>query len=388
MRQYEHLKGRALAFLLFVTFLWFMSFTTRTIFAPVLPFIEDEFGITHAKASSIFLFSSIGYAASVFLSGVFARILGLKKSILTSMGLAACACFIIPFFHLFQLLYVATFMIGVAAGLYLPSAIPLLTAYYTDGNWGKVLAIHDSGAGTSLFAAPLLATALLAFLDWRGVFIVIAATITAAAIVFFFLVEERKTLTEKGDWLGGSLWKRKELWLMGIVGSFLSGCGIGFYYVIPLYLVKELGMASSEANAILGVSRIGSIAAGIATGFFLDRFSLKKTMFFLALGAGLTTLLLATKNLTWIKILFVAQPCLVMSFMPALFLAVSRLFEHETRGQATGIFLTLGSIFGAGLIPYLLGLAGDLVSFRLGILLLGLLTTLSSVSVLFLKRLK
>ena len=387
MRQFSSLRGRALPFLLFVAFLWFMSFTARTIFAPLLPFVEDEFAVTHARASSIFLFSSMGYAITVFLTGLFARPLGTKKCMIASMVVAAAACFSIPFFPVFQLLYAATFLVGVAAGLYLPSAIPFLTAYYHEKNWGKVLAIHDSGAGASLFAAPLIATALLALVSWRGVFVVMGITFSACAVVFSLLAEEGKGSAREGRHLGGNLWWRRELWSMGAVASLMSGAGIG-YYIVPLYLVKELGMPSGEANTILGISRIGGVIAGITTGFVVDRFSLRKILFFLALGTGVATVFMATKNLVWIETLFVVQPCLVMSFMPALFLSISRLFGEETRGQATGILLTVGSVMGAGVIPYFLGLAGDLVSFRLGILLLGVVTSLSSGLILLIRGLK
>jgi MFS family permease len=336
----------------------------------------------------VFLFSSVGYASTVFLSGVFSRLLGAKKSITAAMIVAATACFSISFFRVFHLIYISTFLVGVAVGLYLPSAIPLLTSYYHEKNWGKVLAIHDSGAGTSLFLAPLIATGLLSFLTWRGVFVVMAVTLTFCALVFSLVAEEQKKFAGKEPYFGGALWRRKELWFMGVMASFISGVGIGVYYIIPLYLVKELGMPSGEANAILGISRIGGAVAGILTGFFVDRFSLKKTMFLLALGAGVATMILATKNMALIKTLLAVQPCLVMGFMPALFLAVSRLFEDQARGQATGMILTVGSVLGAGIIPYLLGLAGDLVSFRLGIFVLGTVTALSSGLVLMIKGLK
>ncbi len=168
----------------------------------------------------------------------------------------------------------------------------------------------------------------------------------------------------------------------------MSGACVGLYYVVPLYLIKEIGMPSEQANTILGVSRIGGAVAGIATGFVVDRFSLKKTMFLLTLGAGAATIFLANRSMGWIKVFLVVQPCLVMSFMPALFLSISRLFESEARGRATGILLTVGSVTGTGIIPYLLGLSGDLVSFRLGIILLGVATSLSSGFILLLKGLR
>jgi MFS family permease len=69
------------------------------------------------------------------------------------------------------------------------------------------------------------------------------------------------------------------------------------------------------------------------------------------------------------------------------YVAVAKLFDQEQRGQATGFVITIGMI-GTGLAPYFLGLSGDLASFRLGIFLLGILTTLSSGLLYFLKELK
>jgi hypothetical protein len=64
------------------------------------------------------------------------------------------------------------------------------------------------------------------------------------------------------------------------------------------------------------------------------------------------------------------------------------MFDREIRGLATGLTLTIGVILGGGLMPYLLGLSGDLVSFRYGISLLGTAVILSSGLIWTLKEIK
>jgi hypothetical protein len=64
------------------------------------------------------------------------------------------------------------------------------------------------------------------------------------------------------------------------------------------------------------------------------------------------------------------------------------MFEREVRGAATGFIITMGVVCGNGFIPYFLGTAGDLISFRFGIFILGLLGVLSTSLVFFLKRLR
>jgi hypothetical protein len=60
----------------------------------------------------------------------------------------------------------------------------------------------------------------------------------------------------------------------------------------------------------------------------------------------------------------------------------------NVRGLATGFIFGFGVIIGWGVTPYVLGLSGDHLSFRFGILLLSLATLLSSSLVFLLKELR
>jgi sugar phosphate permease len=209
----------------------------------------------------------------------------------------------------------------------------------------------------------------------------------AMAIIFALVVEDLKTGGKK-QFFQASLVRKPALWLSGTAWVFAAGANLGLYYVIPLYLTKELGIRMDSANAIFGLSRLGGIVVCISLGFFADRFSLKKLNFGLLLVTGLLTMALATKDVRLIKVFMFIQAAVATGFFPISLVAISRMFPIEERGQATGFAVTAGSVFGIGIIPYLLGLSGDLVSFRFGILLLGILTALSSFVLLPMKELK
>ena len=148
------LKGKGLLFFLVLWFLWFTNMTVRVSFAPILPLIEDEFLVNHARASSIFIFMSIGYALSMFFSGLYAGRFGYKKSIVVSLAATSLLFFLIPFVKVFSLLYVFIFIIGASIGVYLPAALPLITEYFTERHWARAIAIHDSGAPSAYSSAP------------------------------------------------------------------------------------------------------------------------------------------------------------------------------------------------------------------------------------------
>ncbi|HPJ97334.1 MAG TPA: hypothetical protein PK022_08480, partial [Syntrophales bacterium] len=59
---------------------------------------------------------------------------------------------------------------------------------------------------------------------------------------------------------------------------------------------------------------------------------------------------------------------------------------ENLRSMATAYIVTLGVIFGLGIIPYLLGMAGDYLSFSWGISFVGLLVIASSGLTYYLKE--
>ena len=238
MEQHNALKGKAFLFLLFLWYLWFINFTVRAIFAPILPLIEDEFVIGHAKASSIFIFQSVGYAVSLLLSGFYSGRLGYKKTILCSLLVSSAAFFLIPFVKIFAVLYIFIFILGFATGLYLPSAISLITEYFAEKDWGKSIAVHDSSAPIAIFGTPLIALLLLHFFRWRGIFGVFAVIFLISAVIFYYISDEVRVGHIQKKTLIGDLLRKRSFWAIGTVVLFCAGANMGIYQITPLYLTK------------------------------------------------------------------------------------------------------------------------------------------------------
>jgi len=387
MARYSNLRGRALSFLLFLWFIWFVNFTIRIVFAPILPLVEDEFMVNHAQASSIFIFLSAGYGVAVIVSGLFSGKFGYKKSIILSLLLLGLVAFLIPLVHKFFLIYLFAFVLGFSVGFYLPSAIPLITEYYSEKDWGKAIAIHDTGASSAIFATPFVALFLLQFFPWRGIFVVFGCIYIACSIIFCFVSTEVK-INNPPKAVFNDLIKIRSLWLMAIIWVFGAGANLGIYSIVPLYLTKELQLNIGFANIILGVSRLGSVAVAIACGFLIDRFNLKKIMFLVMIITGVFTVIMGLVSVRYIGIVLFLQAFFVTAFFPVGLVAIAKTFNREMRSLATGIILALAIAFGGGIIPYLLGVSGDLYSFRLGITILGIFVGLSSTLIFHLKELE
>ncbi len=364
-------------FLFFLLFIWFINFSVRVLFSPILPLVEDEFMVNHARASGIFTFMSAGYGASVLLAGLFSGRIGYKKAIVIGLGSLCVLNFLMPFIRNFSLLYVFALVLGFSHGLYVPSVMPLITEYYAEKNWGKAIAIHDTGASTAIFATPLVALGLLQFFPWRGIFVVYGS-LFAVCLVVFILTATEVRIVHPARVAFRDIVRMRSLWFMIVVWIFGAGANLGIYAITPLYLTKELGLSIDYANTILSISRLVSIGVAVACGFLVDRFSLKRMMFFMLFVTGIFTVLMGLSPVRYTGALLFFQAFFVTGFFPMGLVGIARTFSREMRGLATGMILAASFFTGGGVVPWLLGISGDLYSFRLGIVILGALTMAAS----------
>ena len=387
MEKYETLKGKGLVFLLFLWFLWFINFSIRIAFSPILPLVEDEFSVSHGKASSIFIFLSAGYGIGVFVSGLFSGRVGYKKSITISLLLLSLVNFLIPFVYSFSLLYLFSFLLGFSVGIYLPAAIPLIIEYYSEKQWGKAISIHDTGASIAIFATPLISIFLLHFFKWRDMFMVYGVFFILCAGIFYYVSKEVK-ISNPSKAMFKEIIKKRALWLLSLLWVFSAGANLGIYSIIPLYLTKELKMDIGFANTILAISRLGSIGIAVACGFIVDKFNLRRVIFIMVFITSIFTILLGIVGAKYIAFILFFQAIFVTGFFPIGLVAIARIFERDIRSLATGSILALSMLFGGGLIPYFLGISGDLFSFGLGIVILGVLVMLSSTLLFHIKEIE
>jgi NNP family nitrate/nitrite transporter-like MFS transporter len=301
--------------------------------------------------------------------------------------MSALLFFLISQVGSFAVLCALILVLGLATGIYLPSIIPLITESYEERYWGRSIAIHDSAASVSILCIPFIVLLCIQFLPWRYIFIIFGTVFAASAVLFRFAATEiRIHMATRAPFM--SFVRNKSLWLVGIVWIFASGANLGVYYVTPLFLTKELFLDIGYANTLFGVTRIGGVFCAVLSGFIVDRFSIKKTLFFLVSITGLVTIAMTMVDLRFLGIALFAQASIIMGFFPIGLVAISRMFGREQRSMATGFIVTLGVIFGLGVAPYLLGVAGDTISFRYGIRIFGVLVTLASGLVWFLKELE
>ncbi|MBW1781402.1 MAG: MFS transporter [Deltaproteobacteria bacterium] len=372
--------------ILFLTTIFFLNFTGRIVFAPLLPSIENDLGIGHTEAGSLFLFVSVGYFISLLTSGFLSCRISHRRTITVSAVSVGMALLGISVSHTLWQIRFGLFFLGMAAGIYLPSGIATLTSFISVRHWGKAIATHELAPNLGFVVAPLLAEAFLIWFPWRGVIVFIGISSILIGIVFFFFGKGGEFSGQAPNF--GSLktlFIEPAFWIMAVLFSF-GICGtLGIYTMLPLYLVTAQGVNRSWANTLVALSRISGVFMAFLAGWMSDRMGPRLTMSCVFLITGLLTILLGAVSNAWVVLLVFLQPVMAVCFFPPGFAAISSIGPPNARNIAVSLTMPVAFIFGGGAIPIGIGMMADAGFFNLGIALAGGLILTGSLLALLLK---
>jgi len=358
--------------ILLLASIFLLNFLGRVILAPLLPTIERDLGVGHAEAGSLFLFISVGYFISLLASGFVASRLMHYRTIILSASAIGLALVAISLSDSQPGVLVGLVLVGLSAGLYLPSGISTLTSLVGPNQWGKALAVHELAPNLGFVLAPLISEALLKWFSWRGILAVMGVASIAAGVAFARFGKGGRfpgaapSIASLQDILAKpAFWIMTILFSLGITGS------LGIYAMLPLYLVAERGLDQYSANVLVAVSRISGLAMAFLAGWATDRFGAKKIMAAVFLLTGSMTVLLGLTKGYWLVIIVFLQPMLAVCFFPAGFAALSCIGPASSRNVAVSLAIPLAFLIGAGTIPAGIGIMGDFAHFAMGFGLAG-----------------
>jgi len=372
--------------LLFLVGIFFLNFLSRIILAPLLPMIEADLKIGHEEAGSLFFIISLGYCVMLLGSGFVSSWLTHRRTIILSSMVVGLALIFVGLSRPLWGVRSGLLLLGMAAGLYLPSGIATVTELVSPTHWGKAIGIHELAPNLGFMAAPLLTEALLGWFSWREVLIVLGIISLFVTLFYVFLGKGGRFPGEAPNSriLRNILFK-PSFWIMVALFTLGIGASFGVYSMIPLYLVSEKGMERTWANTLLGLSRILTLVVVLFAGWVTDRMGLKQTLKAVFLTSGLITIMLGLVPGSWIIMMIFIQPMLSTCFFPAGFAALSKIGPPSIKNVAVSFTVPVGYLLGGGAIPAGIGLIGEIGSLSLGFTILGGLLLGSILLVRYLK---
>jgi len=363
-----------LAPLLLITSIFLLNFFARIIIAPLLPTIEKDLGFSHGDAGSLFLFLSIGYFISLLGSGYISSRITHRKTIIVSAIAVGTALSLISFNKSLFGMRFCLFLLGISAGLYLPSGITTVTSLVNPKQWGKAVAIHELAPSLSFVSAPLLAEMFLHWFIWGNILFMVGVVSVIMGFVFAGFGKGGNFLGEALNYSSiKTIFKIPAFWILIFLFSLAITSTLGIYNMLPLYLVTEHGVNRDWANSLVGISRISTLGIVFLGGWATDRFGPKTIMVSVFLITGILTLLLGIVSVDWIATVVFLQPMSAICFYPAGFAALSLISTPENRNVTISLTIPIAFFLGGGAVPALIGIMADQGYFAWGIGLSGVL---------------
>ncbi len=358
--------------LLFLVGIFFLNFVSRIILSPLMPTVEKSLKVGHEEAGSLFLLISIGYSPVLLASGFVSSWLNHRRTIILSTLALGGAMTLVGFARDLWTIRFGLILLGMAAGLYLPSAISTITETICMRDWGKAISIHELAPNLGLVAAPFLAEALLRWCSWQAVFQVLGLLVVMAGLFFY-------RFGRGGSFSGDApnfqtiriILKGPTFWVMMFFFGLGIGAQMGGYSIMPLYLVSEHGMDRPWANTVLGFARMAALVMTLLSGWITDFLGTRRTLRIVLLTIGAATVMLGMVSGPLIILFVFLQAMLSTCFFTPWFAAIAQMASPKIKNVALSITVPLGSLFGAGVVPAGLGAFGEAGSFSTGFIILG-----------------
>ncbi len=371
--------------ILFLVGIEFMNVLSRVILSPLLLTIEADLHLSHAQAASFFILISAGLCLTMFFSGFLSSKITHRQTIILSAVLCGLSLITVSSSTSLLGIRINLFLLGMGAGLYLPSGIATVNSLVASRELGKAMATHELGPTVGLVAAPLFVRVLSTFTTWRRILVVIGLTNLMMALIFALfgrggnftgLKPELKNLR--------SILVQPVFWIMTALFGIVVGGEQGVYALLPTYLVSEKGMEPGLANTLFGLSRISVMFTTVISGWFIDGFGIKKSMLVIVMGSGILTAFLGLTSGVILLFVIFLQPVMVGCFFPAGFAAISKIGAQQSINVVVSLMIPISILFGAGVVPFLLGISGEYGTFAAGFCFLGTTMLLSTILFFFL----
>jgi NNP family nitrate/nitrite transporter-like MFS transporter len=346
-----------------------------------------EFGLGHREAGSLFFFIASGQCLGLLASGFVASRVNHRLAVFLSVTAVGATMLVVSKSNTVTGLCTGLFLLGVSEGLYFPSGVAILTGLTSKPQWGKAMAIHELAPNLALVTAPLLAEALFLIVPWRGITGIVGVWAILTGLLFLFRghggTQKGTPPNVKAIW---TIVRKPSFWIIAAVLAFAVGASDGLYAMLPLFLVRAIGLEREFANMIIGLSHVSGLVVIFFSGLITDRIGPKRAMTLISAITGIFTLMLGILRGTLVisTLVFLQATAIACLFPPVLVIA-SLNFPSHVRNLALSLLLIVSIFVGAGVIPPTVGYLAEAVSFSLGIGFIGILL-LASLPLLFLLR--
>ena len=252
-----------------LTALNLFNYLDRLVLSAVLPRIEDELGLSHARAGLLGTVFLVGYFITSPVFGTLAD-RGSRKGLLAiGIGVWSLATAASGLARGFGELAAARAIVGVGEASYATIAPTLIDDLAPPEKKGRWLAIFYAAMPIGAALGYVTGGVVEKAHGWRASFFVAGGPGIVLALVCLLIAEPERVLTEKMAPILAALrpLARSKLYVRGVLGYCANTFAVGgFAYWAPAFLFRRYDLDLALANKGMGAVTVLSGALGTAIG--------------------------------------------------------------------------------------------------------------------------
>lgn len=367
MRQYLQFvvsERRLLSFGL--TFTFFSSFGQTFLISLFVPFFLASFNLSNAGFGSLYSLATLTSAISLPWLGKWIDHLPLKRfSLMVAMGLMLAAFTVSISWHV-SILFLGLLLLRLSGQGLSGHTAQTAMAKFFHFQRGKALSIASLGYPLGEAVLPLIITALLPLLTWRGTWGSISIVIGLLLIPFVFSIlsgetgemttpgnEERdSSRSQSGDYSMVLHDRRFYLLLPAVLLPAFWVTGLFLYQVS---IAEQLGWSATLIASAFIAHAISRIFSSVLVGPLIDRYSARSLFPYhlIPIGLGFVVALLHPGNWSAFLYMFLLGMTLGVSgnIKTALW---TEMYGSESVGTIRSLFSSL-MVFSTALSPFMMG---------------------------------
>jgi predicted MFS family arabinose efflux permease len=358
-------------------------------YPPISRYVTLDFNLSHTESGSITSVFVLAYALMQVPGGYLADRFGGAKTLLIFTAVVGLSPFIFIIGNNFVMALVFRALAGGACGVTFPSAVRVLSSWFSENEIDSAMSVFGVGQGISQIVSSAFLPLLVLAADWRppliftALFSLLVMTLAIFPVRWSSPIES--SVDVKVDVRG--LFTRNMLAL--VLPNFASlAIVVGIFAWTPAFLTSILHLSDEYAGVILGsigvATMLGSYAGGIVNKWLGKRRTIALSMSLLTVF----TLLLGTSNSGLIAAMWISG----LGFAGMLFFAADfSLIPYASRqgrsvaGMTFGVFNTL-SLIGSFVSPIIVGYILDSTgNFLLGFASIGCIGVLGVLGAIILR---
>ena len=338
----------------------------------IFSILREEFSLSLRQLGIIAAIPPLLQSILAIPTGLLSDRGGSKKMVLSSLIVAILGALLASQATSPLMFIVAISLVYINTTIYHPASYSFTAKLFNDENRPKALGLHGAGGTLGHAMGPLSVSILIGLigLQWRQVYLLLAAPLLIGIIMVLFLKEGESENSEEEEPTPAADDAQDDksilsfsmiMFLTYSALRMIGGSMISNFIVLYLQDVRHLDIAVASFIAS-GTMLLGFIAAPVG-GFMAARFGEKKWILAsFSFGSLLLTASIFSRNVTIFAILYMGYGFCNTLGMAARSSIMALLSPSDQRGLGYALFFLPGSIMGA-VAPVIAGFVAEAFGF-------------------------